>query len=141
MNASAADGAPNTPLAQSSFAERQILRVTATASAALSGWLLAPDGLRSVPVVASVIKQRSSPMPLPNAIDLGTFESPTAKRLRKINEKIAAAQAKRNRRSMIAVAATTIPALFLAYVRTTGMVLPAWERVTKEYQEQITWVR
>ncbi|HEV7434879.1 MAG TPA: hypothetical protein VGO22_08425 [Pseudorhizobium sp.] len=68
-------------------------------------------------------------------VHLGHFESAIAKRLRKINEKIAAAQAKRDRRSMIAVAATTIPALLLAYVWTTSMVIPAWERVNHENQE------
>ena len=74
-------------------------------------------------------------------IDLGLFESDTAIRLRKINEKIAKAEAKRNRGSMIAAAVPTVIALMLAYVWTTGMVLPAWERVTNEHQEQITWAR
>ena len=80
-------------------------------------------------------------MPLPTGTDLGTFESDTAIRLRKINEKIATAQAQRDRGSMLAAAAPTVIALMLTYAWTTGMVLPAWERVTNEHQEQITWAR
>lgn len=79
---------------------------------------------------------------LPNATDLGTFESATAKRLREINEKIAKAGAKRDRGSMIAIAATTIPALLLAYVWTTGMVLPAIEKFNHHHQEiTAQWTR
>jgi len=68
-------------------------------------------------------------------IDLGTFESDTAIRLRKINEKIATASAKRDRGSMLAVVAPTVIALMLAYVWTSQMVLPAWERVNHANQE------
>ena len=74
-------------------------------------------------------------MPLPTGTDLGTFESDTAIRLRKINEKIATAQAQRDRGSMLAAAVPTVIALILAYVWTTGMVLPAWERVNHANQE------
>lgn len=64
-------------------------------------------------------------------IRLGTFTARAAD----INRRALASKAKRDRGFMIAVAAPTTAALLLAYVWTTGMVLPAWERVNHANQE------
>lgn len=70
-----------------------------------------------------------------NATDLGTFESQYTKRLRDINARIAATEAKRTNIITIAVAAPAIAAL--VFVWTAYVVVPAFERVNDANQEAV----
>ncbi|MCJ8518974.1 hypothetical protein ABID21_001878 [Pseudorhizobium tarimense] len=72
-------------------------------------------------------------MPLPNATDLGTFTARSREQDRRLNE----SKRRRDRGFIIAVAAPTTAALLLAYVWTSQMVLPAWERTNHANQEQV----